>query len=551
MSQTNDHDTATGRLGERLSEGGGPPVTNMNERAAFDRRQGQRLNKVPTGVPGLDQITAGGFPSGRVTAVCGTAGAGKTVFAVQFLAAACRRNEGAVFVTFEEDPKDTEKNMRDFGFAMAEWKEKGLLAVVDGSPRETDVTDVVLAGKFDLSALVARIEHAAKKVNATRVSIDSLAGLFNFFTNEKVVRAELFRLSMRLKALELDVVMTAERDVQYGAVSRSGIEEFVADNVIILRHHRGNGRRRRTVEVMKMRGSRHTDGETTFTLAPGTGIVAMPMGGLILDAASTSDRTTFGTPALDEVTGGGIFRDSVTLLSGPTGSGKTLLTTHFVAKAAERGEKALLLGLEESREQLYRNASSWGIDLDRLEKSGKLRILCRYPESMTLPDQLLSIRSETDAFKPDRMAIDSISALERGSDPSAFREFVITLVNLFKHQRITGLMTTTNASLHGGESVTDQHISTLADAIILLRYIENQGEVLRSLTVLKMRGSDHEKRIRQLLISSDGLKLGQPMTEVSGLITDTYTALNRKLGDVANALRGGAGGPADKTAGTS
>ncbi|HZU90254.1 MAG TPA: ATPase domain-containing protein, partial [Stellaceae bacterium] len=209
-----------------------------------------------------------------------------------------------------------------------------------------------------------------------------------------------------------------------------------------------------------------------------------------------------------EMCGGGFFRDSVTLVSGATGTGKTLLVTHFLAGGIAAGERALMLGYEESRGQLFRNALGWGIDFEAMERDGKLAVVCMYPEAQGLQAHLLTIQRLVDEYKPSRIAIDSLSALERISTETGFREFLISLTSFIKKREIAGLYSATSTSLIGGQSVSEQHISTLTDSIVLLRYIQQGQTMHRGLMVLKMRGSEHAKEIRQFTIDGSGMHLG-------------------------------------------
>jgi circadian clock protein KaiC len=211
----------------------------------------------------------------------------------------------------------------------------------------------------------------------------------------------------------------------------------------------------------------------------------------------------------------------VILVSGATGTGKTLTVTQFLNGGASVGERCLLLAFEESREQLFRNAIGWGVDFERMERDGRLRVLCDYPEVASLEDWLLMIQRTVEEFKPNRVALDSLSALERVGTMKAFREFVIGFTSFIKHQEIAGLFTSTTPSLMGGTSITEGHISTLTDSIILLRYVEMFGEMKRGITVLKMRGSIHDKRIREFNIDGRGMHLGRPFRNVTGILSGT------------------------------
>jgi len=467
------------------------------------------LERVKTGIEAFDDLVMGGLPRGRTTVVGGTPGSGKTVFATQFLAHGITdHQEAGVFVTFEESPDEIEVNMASFGWDIRSWREQNKLVFVDASPQDRDE---MVVGDFDLAGLLARILHAVRTAKGKRIVLDSSTQLFDHFVSDQTaVRRELLRIAATLKKEGLTVLMTAERNSEYGEISRHRIEEFVADNVVILRNALDRERRRRTIEVLKMRGSRHVEGEVPITLVENQGLVAVPLSSLRLEQQSSTKRVTSGNAELDRMTSGGFFRDSVTLVSGATGTGKTLLVTNFLAGGVAAGERALLVGYEESRGQLFRNARGWGVDFEAMESEGLLKVISLYPEAQSLPDHLLTIRELVEEFKPDRLALDSLSALERIAPETGFREFLISLTSFIKKREIAGLCTATNKSLVGGHSASEQHISTLTDSIILLRYIQERDMMNRGLMVLKMRGSQHDKQIRCFTIDGNGMHLGKP-----------------------------------------
>jgi circadian clock protein KaiC len=194
------------------------------------------------------------------------------------------------------------------------------------------------------------------------------------------------------------------------------------------------------------------------------------------------------------------------------------MCTEFIGGGTSVGERCLLLGFEESREQLFRNAIGWGRDFAQMERDNRLHVTCVYPEAMQLEDHLLQIKRDIERFKPARVAVDSLSALERVSTSRSFREFVIDLTSFIKEREIAGMFTATTPALLGGQSVTESHISTITDSIILLRYVELYGEMRRGLTVLKMRGSPHDKQIREFLIDSAGMHIGNSFRNVTGIL---------------------------------
>jgi circadian clock protein KaiC len=475
------------------------------------------VRKLKTDIPGFDDITNGGLPQGRTTLISGTAGSAKTVFAVQFLGAGIEKSdESGVFVTFEESPDDIRQNMAGFGWDIHLWEQQGRWAFVDASPQLAE--DIVFAGSYDLGALLARIEHAVKKTQAKRVAVDSLGAIFTQLKEHGSIRNELFRIASALKKMGVTAVLTAERIQEYGEIARYGIEEFVADNVIILRNVLDDEKRRRTVEILKFRGTSHQKGEFPFTILPGAGIAVIPLSAIELKQSSSDIRITSGNQELDRMCGGGFFRDSIILVSGATGTGKTLTVTEFIAGGAAKGERCLLFAFEESREQLFRNATGWGVDFQKMEQEGSLKLICCYPEVAGPEDHLISMKAEIERFAPHRVAVDSLSALERVATAKGFREFVIGLTSFIKHKETAGLFTATTSSLMGGISVTEAHISTVTDSIIMLRYVEMYGEMRRGLTVLKMRGSMHDKEIREFTIDGRGMHIGKAFKNVTGIL---------------------------------
>jgi circadian clock protein KaiC len=480
----------------------------------------QLPEKIETGIYGFDQIAQGGLPRNRSTLVAGTAGSGKTTFAMQFIAAGILQyDEPGVIVTFEDTPTDLFANIRSFGWRLDEALVNKRLAVVDATPVPGDAP--ITAGNYDLSALAARIESAIRKVGARRIMMDSVGSLFPQFSEPMIVRRELHRILNGLRRTGVTSVVTLERTEEEGGIGRFGVEEFVADNVVLLRNRLEQEKRRRTIEILKFRGTLHQKGEYPFTIDPQDGVTILPLSSIELKQHSSNIRVPSGSAELDTMCGGGFYRDSIILVSGATGTGKTLTTTHFINAAIANGERALLIASEESREQLTRNARVWNMDFEKAERDGLLRIACRYPEAMGLEDHMLHAKRDLEDFKPSRVAVDSITAFERVSTPKSFREFIIGMTSAIKHMEITGMFSNTTTMLGSGESVTDTHFSTLTDTIILLRYVELYGHMHRGLTVLKMRGTWHDKEIREYTIDGNGMHIGKPFRGVHGILVGT------------------------------
>ncbi|HLG95564.1 MAG TPA: circadian clock protein KaiC [Bryobacteraceae bacterium] len=474
-----------------------------------------RLERCTTHIPGFELISNGGLPVGRTTLVSGGPGSAKTIFAAQFLVEGIKAGEPGCFVTFEEQPVDLRRNLSSFGWDIEKWESEGKWVFVDGSLHPKD--EPVTVGDYDLGGLMWRINHAVQKIGARRVSLDSIGAMLIQFGRPAVIRRELYRVSWQLREMGVTSIITAEHTGQ----TEAPVEEYVTDNVIILRNTLEEEKRRRTLEILKFRGASHLKGEFPFTISEDSGIILLPLSSIELRQKSSDKRITSGITELDAMCGGGFYRDSVVLVSGATGTGKTLTATEFLA-AIGGDERGLLFAFEESRDQLYRNALGWGADFPRLEAEGRLRIVSEYPEVAALEDHLLRIKKHIEEFKPTRVAVDSLSALERISTLRTFREFVLALTSYLKDKQIAGVFTSTTPSLLGGSTVTEAHISSVTDSIILLRYVEVFGEMRRGITVLKMRGSQHDRNIREYLIDSQGMHVGEPFRAVSGILSGNF-----------------------------
>lgn len=475
------------------------------------------MPRLETGVPGFEHISHGGLPEGSVSLLTGPAGSGKTVFALQFLVEGVRRHhQPGVFVAFGETPDKLRRFVREFGWDVPRWEREGSWAFVDATVGAEGPTHVV-GENVDLTVLLDRITAAVERTGATRVALDSLRFLFARFGPTEAVREGLVRISTGLEHLGVTALMTIGHDDERSGTF--GVEEYVADNVIVLRNSLAEEARRRTIEVLKFRGTRHRTGEFPFAITSEHGFVAIPLA-VELSQPSGTGRITSGVRELDEMCGGGPFQDSMTLVSGSTGTGKTSLALQFALAGAQRGEPAVFVCFEESRDQLLRGAAAWGYDIAALEAAGVLRFLVDYPEIRTLEEHLVRIQATVAEIGATRLALDNLSVLRRVAPERAFLEFATGLTADLKQREVAGLLTTAQTTLFGPDtSPTAEHVSALVDAVILLRYVEVYGALKKGIAVLKMRGSDHQKDIRELTLGPQGVRIGRPLRTTTGIMS--------------------------------
>ena len=477
------------------------------------------IRRLRTGISGFDQVALGGLPAGRSTFVGGTTGSGKTLFAVEFLARGILQfDEPGVFVTFEETAQDVRRNYASLGFPIAQWEEAGKWTFIDASHQLDEEAPVI--GTYDFGALVARIEHAVRGIGARRVSLDSLSAVFSRFADGSLVRHEMHRIGRALTSLGVTSVVTAERTHEYNGVSNYGVEEFVLDNVIILRNVLAGEQRRRTIEIVKFRGAPHRTGEWLFSIDPLDGLVIIPLAFLDYPAAAASQiRVSSGNTDLDEMCGGGFFQDAIVLLTGPSGAGKTLTALKFIAAGLAAGQRCLSFTFDEGREQLRRSAAGWGIDLPAAEEAGLLSAVCDYPEVASIEDHFLRIRRAIEDAAPGRLVIDTLSALERIASPRALLDFVIALVAVARQRGVTTLLTAMPAARlapHVRPLIAGE-LASLTDVAITLSYYEQAGEIQRAIAIMQTRGSAHDPRVRRATVDGDGMHIGGPITGSTSL----------------------------------
>lgn len=481
------------------------------------------LPKTATGIDGLDQITGGGLPKGRPTLVCGGAGCGKTLFAMEFLVrGATQFNEPGAFITFEETGEELAANVRSLGFDLDALVAEEKIAV---DHVRVEPTEIAETGDFDLEGLFLRLGLAIDSVGAKRVVLDTIESLFAGFTNQALLRAELRRLFRFLKDKGVTAVITGERGD--GQLTRQGLEEYVSDCVILLDHRVNEQISTRRLRIVKYRGTSHGTNEYPFIIDE-KGMSVLPITSLGLNHDVSSERISSGIPRLDTMLGGkGFFRGSSILVSGTAGTGKTSLAAHFAAETCRRGERCLYLAFEESPSQLFRNMRSIGLELEPYAKKGLLRMHASRPTLYGLEMHLVQIHKMVTELDPAVVVIDPISNFVSGGTSRDTQSMLLRLIDFLKARQVTAFFThLTSGATSGGTSWegTDVGVSSLIDTWLLVRDIELAGERNRGLYVLKSRGMPHSNQIREFLITPRGVDLQDVYVGPEGVLTGSMRA---------------------------
>jgi circadian clock protein KaiC len=458
------------------------------------------LRKTLTGVEGLDEITNGGLPAGRTTLVCGSAGSGKTVLGMEFLVhGILDYGEPGVFMAFEETEKDLAQNVASFGYDLDQLQKDGTLTIDHVFIERSEIEET---GEYDLEGLFIRIGNAVDTIKAKRVVLDTIEVLFAGLKNQSIIRAELRRLFRWLKDRGLTAIVTGERGE--GMLTRYGLEEYVADCVILLDHRVSEQLSTRRLRIVKYRGSLHGTDEYPFLMGE-TGVSVLPVTSVGLTHGASTERISSGVADLDEMLGGkGFFRGSSILVSGTAGTGKSSLAMTFLKAASERGEQALYFGFEESSDQIIRNMSSIGLNLQPCLTEGSLHFHTVRPSSMGLEAHLASMHQIIKRVNPKVVVMDPITTFLSGEN-GAVKSMLTRLVDFLKMQQITAMFTNLSTARR---VETDENVSSIMDAWLFLRDVEDEGRRSGALYVLKSRGMSHSREMREFKLTDEGIRLG-------------------------------------------
>lgn len=497
------------------------------------------LSKTPSGIRGLDEISGGGLPKGRPTLVCGAAGSGKTLMATEFIVrGALDFGEPGVFIAFEEKAEELEKNVASLGFDLAKLQKDGLIKI---DHVEIEKSEIEETGEYDLDGLFIRLGYAIDSIGAKRVVLDTIENLFSGLDNQAILRAELRRLFGWLKDKGVTAVITGEKGE--GTLTRQGLEEYVSDCVILLDHRITNQISTRLLRIVKYRGSVHGTNEYPF-LIDEDGISVLPITSLLLNSEVSSQRISSGIPALDEMLGGkGFFRGSSILVSGTAGTGKTSIAAFFANETCKRKERCIYFAFEESPHQIMRNMLSIGVDLKAHVDKGLLEMHSARPTLNGLEMHLVTIHKHVRRFQPKVVILDPITNLVTVGSVSEVKAMLIRLIDFLQAEQITVMFTALSLNTIVNEQ-TDEGVSSLVDAWLLVRDIESNGERNRGMYIMKSRGMKHSNQVREFVITDDGLDLvdvylgaegvligsareAQQLVEVTGQVLRTH-AVSRK-----------------------
>lgn len=490
------------------------------------------LAKCPTGIRGLDEITYGGLPRGRPTLVCGSAGCGKTLLAMEFIVRGARDlDEPGVFMGFEETEGELVANMGSLGFDLGALIAEGRLALDYVYLERSEIEET---GDYGLDGLFVRLGSLIDDIGARRVALDGIEALFAALPSEGIIRAELRRLFRWLKERGVTAVITAEQGEK--TLTRHGLEEYVSDCVLFLDHRVCQQVATRRLRVVKYRGSQHGTNEYP-ALVDDFGISVLPISSAALDHHVSRERVSSGIPRLDAMLGGlGYFKGSTVLISGTAGAGKSSLAAAFADRVCRNGERCLYWSSEESGEQILRNTSSIGFDLGSHLERGLLCCHSVRPTLYGLENHLVALHKLVAEWQPVAVILDPISNFAAVGDTAEVKVMLTRMIDYLKREGITALFTSLAQGSDAGQlEQTDEGVSTLIDTWLLVQMVQSAGERNRLLYVLKSRGMAHSNQVRELLLSDRGIDLADVYTG-TGVVQTGAARLIQQMRDEAESI---------------
>lgn len=462
------------------------------------------IQKMPTGIADFDEITGGGLPRHRTTLIMGTPGSGKTVLALQLLmAGATLWEEPGIFVAFEENSRQIIQNAATFGWDLPALERDGLFFLdARMSP------DAIQSGDFDLIGMLASLSAKASEMGAKRIVFDSIDVLLAMLDNGQAERRELYRIHDWLASSGLTGVLTARSEGEQSVVAhRYDFLQYMADCVVLLQHDVRESISRRSVRILKYRGSKFSENEFPLLISTG-GIEIFGSGGENESFPVSRERVSTGVASLDALLDGGYLRGTTVLMTGLPGTAKTTLCGLFLEAACQRGERALFVSIDESSEEVVRNLASVGIDLQTHLDSGLLQMYWSSRESRSAEEHLIVLRRYITEHKPDHLVVNPLwMMLQSGGTMLNIISNTQRLMLITKNAGITSIFTSLLAEPNQYSEETPYQISTLADTWVHLSYVLQAGERNRGLSVVKARGTRHSNEVYEMILDDNGVRL--------------------------------------------
>ena len=468
------------------------------------------LNRISTGVTGLDKILSGGLIAHQAYLIKGQPGSGKTTLGFHFLNAGISQGETSLFISFSESERSLRRNAELIGIDIKE------VAFLDLSPTadffaEDKTYDIFSPAEVEKSPITQKIIETIERINPQRIFLDSITQ-FRFLTSDTFQFRQQIQSFLRFTVNHnITLLFTSEGSDR----NPDDDLQYMSDGIIELQM-KGQ---RRNVRVTKFRGSDFVGDFHDFEL--GRGMSVYPR---LIPQTHQQDFEleiiSSGIPEIDELLHGGIERGTTTIISGPSGVGKSTFGMQFMKEAAGRGERSVLYSFEEAKQTIMKRCNAVNIPVHAMIDRGTLSIVKIEPLVYS-PGQFADlVRTEVEQYDVKIVAIDSTSGYRLSIQGEDLIRQLHSLCQYLKNLGVTVILINETHTITGSEfSVTEVGLSYLADNLVFLRYLEIDGRLRKAIGVLKKRVSDFERTLRELTVTKYGIKVGEPLTQLRGILS--------------------------------
>lgn len=463
------------------------------------------MKQVTTGIKGLDTILEGGFLRPSIVLIAGTAGTGKTTLVMQSLFNSAKNEEVCMYITTLSEPIAMINNfMSKFTFYNISLLGKGNVKYVPIG------IDVIHKGS---EAIIKEIERNIETIKPDRIVIDPV-NVFTYGFDDEAQRRFYYDFFTSMKGWNSLVMLTGEFTEIALINSTLG---YMVDGIIYISNEPFYENNIRYLNVLKMRGLEFQGGKHSCKIKK-EGFIVYPRLRATARKSVSNERISTGIKGLDKMTGGGFIHSSSILISGSSGTGKTILGTQFIMDGLLKNEPGVIISFEEDIEQIRKNSEMFNWNLQEFEKKNLLKIIS--PLEYDAYELALQIEQTIDEIKARRLLMDGTGRLQ-GMLPqyAQLPEYMGSVSSILKNKNVTAIYTNETSNLTGATQITDMGISPFLDTVIILRYVEIKSEMRKAISVLKMRGSDHDKEIREIVIGKNGAEIKLPFSEYSGLLS--------------------------------